>query len=100
MLSKGHLTAFANDPNLGTQGKAGFGIGNVGAELIGALSRGRAWHQLGRAVLPRRGMTLTLAAPWHSFDPRCGSNEWCRLRDSNTRPRHYEAIEYGVPTIP
>ena len=26
----------------------------------------------------------------HSSDPQRGSDEWCRLRDSNTRPRHYE----------
>ena len=40
--------------------------------------------------LPRRGITLTLAAPWHSFPRGPRGNEWCRLRDSNTRPPHYE----------
>jgi len=34
--------------------------------------------------------SLARASPCHSSDPRRGSDEWCRLRDSNTRPRHYE----------
>ena len=27
---------------------------------------------------------------FHSRNGRAGNSEWCRLRDSNTRPRHYE----------
>src|ERR1700722_5745806 len=42
-------------------------------------------------VCLRRQLSPGLRMPEHSEDPRQdGLWEWCRLRDSNTRPPHYE----------
>src|ERR1700744_1582471 len=41
--------------------------------------------------MPRRHFSLPLRMPENSAKPRrTGLWKWCRLRDSNTRPPHYE----------